>query len=380
MGRYCILKILVILIITLPLAPVFAARWDFNAPTAWNERPSEWDDASQPGDGSVPNAESGYQVQRIDGVGFLRIRTGAGTLDRPKLETQDYLGFGVYQWRVFVPWGEEDSSTVIGAFVINNYSGAEIDFEIGWGSPSERQALPILCGDGRNADIRGTNKLICFMTFHENQRQHHYKVHNKIGIEPNMWYILTLYMSLDINNRYSIIWQIHTDSSNCCYFWNPTIDTVYVREVDRPFKAMCSVENLTGWFGHTPQEPHHAKFDYVDYVNNSETNDGPRVSSYEARANGCVAITFNRNMGPHYSWGCWPVVDDADGRNCWGRRGNSSSTWENSRTIELCSWPYCPGILYKFWLNHYPEYRDGWFRDTEGNLLPQDTEVWILRR
>ena len=148
------------------VAPTVSKIWEFNDL-------KEWEDATQVG---VPN----YNIED----GNLRIFTSPNTWDRTKIKSVSTYTTGTYSWRVYIPEIGVGDMTSIGAFLYNDDTH-ELDFEIGYGAKSERNALKAAPDD-----------LIAYMTSQANPFKS-----TAVKIKRGQWYTLSIQLTLNTKNK-----------------------------------------------------------------------------------------------------------------------------------------------------------------------------------
>ncbi|WP_366186249.1 hypothetical protein [Flavobacterium ovatum] len=194
---------------------------------------SEWEDASQNMNG---------QINYFTENGNLNIYTRPNTWDRPKVKTIATYTTGIYTWRVFVPEMGVGDKASIGAFLYNDDTH-ELDFEIGYGTESERNALNAASDD-----------LIAYMTSQANPFQS-----TPVKIKRGDWYNLSIELTLNSKNKYIANWKIGGN----------TVSTLQLNYgTKEKFKIFCSVENLNFIGDHIPTTQNYALFDFVEYRGN----------------------------------------------------------------------------------------------------------------
>jgi len=110
-------------------------RWEMDAFSI-----SDWVEESQYGPFPWgPTGQYQFNEPLFDGYSGLKIWARKKTEERIKLRTKDPSRFreGTYIWRTFVPPLKPGECGCIGAFLIKN-DGTELDFEIGYGTESDR--------------------------------------------------------------------------------------------------------------------------------------------------------------------------------------------------------------------------------------------------
>jgi hypothetical protein len=197
----------------------------------WNfDNLAEWEDASQNMNGQINYFTEG---------GNLTIYTRPDTWDRPKVKSVATYTTGIYTWRVFVPEMGVGDKASIGAFLYNNDTH-ELDFEIGYGAASERNALNAAPDD-----------LIAYMTSQANPFQS-----TPVKIKRGQWYNLSIELTLNSKNKYIANWKIAGN----------TVSTLQLNyDTKEKFKIFCSVENLNFIGDHIPTIQNYALFDFVEY-------------------------------------------------------------------------------------------------------------------
>ena len=192
---------------------------------------NEWTDASL-------NGLANYRIEN----GNLNIFTSPNTWERTKVKTSSGFGAGTYTWNVYIPeMGVGDMSS-IGAFLYYNDTH-ELDFEIGYGTQNMRNQLGAAADD-----------LVVYMSSQGNPFQS-----NQIKIKRNLWYTLTLELTLNSRGRYIVNWKINN---------YPAAIAQLSYGKSTKFNIFCSVENLPFMGDHIPTNQNYALFDWVEFKGN----------------------------------------------------------------------------------------------------------------
>jgi hypothetical protein len=198
-------------------------RWEFGDL-------KEWQDDSQ---GSSPRSYGIIQ-------GALRISTRAQTRDRVKVRTTDRFGAGKYTWRVYVPTMGEGDQASTGAFLYSD-DQHEVDFEIGYGKATLRQALKA-----------SQTELVCYCT-----SQGFPSSSSQMLIASEAWHTISIEVEHGKNGNYLIEWIVNGRVVK-------KLQMAFGDEIT--FTVHCSVENLLFIGDHIPAQENHAVFDYVEFV------------------------------------------------------------------------------------------------------------------
>jgi hypothetical protein len=197
-------------------------RWDFN----------NLDGLAK----DTPTMPDNYEIN--DSV--LKIFTRPNTYDRIKLRSKDKIYVhGKYSWRVYVPAMGVGDMTSIGCFLYCDDTH-ELDFEIGYGKASAREA--------QNA---ADDELLVYIT---SQGNPHYQL--VTTIQRNQWYNLDIDLELH-NGKYLATWYINNNEITSAQL------DYGLEEVK--FYIFVSVENLTFIGDHIPAQENYGLFDYVAY-------------------------------------------------------------------------------------------------------------------
>ena len=159
--------------------------------------------------------------------------------DRFKVQTTTQFGSGRYEWRVYVPkFGMNDRAS-IGAFVYFD-DDHELDFEICSGKAADRSA--------HNA---GPDDMLCLVTSQQNPFFSEFT-----PIKGDAWHTLVLDLKLE-NKKYLAEWLVDGKSLK---------KTMLNFGEEAYFRAISSVENLSGMGDHAATKENYALFDYFEYV------------------------------------------------------------------------------------------------------------------
>ncbi|MDR1737960.1 MAG: hypothetical protein LBR66_03970 [Candidatus Symbiothrix sp.] len=188
--------------------------------------------------GLEPGGELVDNVDCDDGKA-LKITTRANSEDRIKTSTVNQFGSGRFEWRIYVSdFGLNDRAS-IGAFLYSDDTH-ELDFEIGSGTATNRSAY--------NAQA---DEVLCYATSQSNPRQQ--KI---MTIKNNAWHTFVIDVKL-VDGKYFAEWLVDGVSFT-------TLQLIYGEEF--PFRAFCSVENLSFIGDHLPNKDNYALFDYIEYL------------------------------------------------------------------------------------------------------------------
>ena len=171
----------------------------------------------------------------------LKITTRAYTTDRVKVKTRNRkLGFGSYEWRVFVPEMAINERCSIGAFLYND-DQHELDFEIGSGLLDIRKKL-----NAKNDDLL----LYCTAQSQANNP-------TIVLVKQNTWVNLKLELTIGEDSLYYVNWFLNGLS----------IKQLQLNYGDSfKFRAFCSLENIPFIGQNVPTRDNFTKFDCFKYM------------------------------------------------------------------------------------------------------------------
>lgn len=276
---------------------------DFTTATVEAVEPDGWQtDSSPPGIETYQVITSGAPSGSLDGK-VLKITANNSTAPdydykRPKVRTIETYGSGEYQWRVYIPSSNQTSNlganSALAAWLNtsssanNGLNAREIDFEIGYGRPEDREHY------GLNDTGAPSDALMVWMTIQPDRSSGTkgdtvaWEPANPADhFSPDQWYLLTMELERNEFGHYEVSWYIQKDDRGSggslgTKFLGRTATMTGYGEVDSPFHIYCSVEdfgdrdtdgdnipnaNTGGFIGtHATNTPQVGYFDSVSYT------------------------------------------------------------------------------------------------------------------
>jgi len=171
------------------------------------------------------------------------------------------LGFGDYQWRVFVPaFSPSDAQASIGAFVYAD-DAHELDFECGPGTTAARASATLKHLNGTTGSALGS-EMLCYLTSQANPF-----VSTPVAVPTATWHTLELAMAPDASSHYTVTWRIDGVAVQTQQLTYGPADAceMYVPGRKCTWQAFVGVENLA-FIGDTyPTARNGADFDWFQY-------------------------------------------------------------------------------------------------------------------
>lgn len=171
------------------------------------------------------------------------------------------FGFGLYQWRVYVPaFSPAGAQASVGAFVYAD-DVHELDFECGPGTTAARGSATLKHLDGTTGAALATD-MLCYLTSQGNP-----VVSAAVALPTATWHTLELAMTPDASSHYAVTWKIDGVAVQAQQLTYGPADAcaMYVAGRTCTWQAFMSIENL-GFIGDTyPTVRNDAHFDWFQY-------------------------------------------------------------------------------------------------------------------
>lgn len=179
---------------------------------------------------------------------------------RPKVRSVDTFGAGEYKWRVYIPSTNTTSNTEANSAIacwLNADSSSlaavnarEIDFEIGYGRPEDREHF------GLNETGVPNNALMVWMTIQPDRSSG--TKGDTVAFTPanaadhfvaDQWYLLTIELKRNESGHYETSWFVQEDNTGSggslgTKMLGRTATLTGYGEVDAPFHIYCSSEDF----------------------------------------------------------------------------------------------------------------------------------------